>query len=136
RASPLAPEATPEADATDGATDLLDTGAKVRHKRSRVKAVVFHEFGGVEVLRVEELREPEPGPGEVVIEIGATALNHLDVDVREGTSRFPIELPHVLGVEIVGRISAVGEGVEDWAVGDRVMPYLMDTCGACRYCRT
>jgi NADPH:quinone reductase-like Zn-dependent oxidoreductase len=101
-----------------------------------VKAVVFHEFGGVDVLRVEELGEPEPGSGEVVIEIGATALNHLDVDVREGISRFPIELPHVLGIEIAGRISAVGDGVEGWDLGDRVMPYLMDTCGQCRYCRT
>jgi NADPH:quinone reductase-like Zn-dependent oxidoreductase len=101
-----------------------------------VKAVVFHEFGGLDVLRVEELDDPQPGPGEVVIDVTASALNHLDVDVREGISRFPIGLPHVLGIEVVGRISALGDGVGGWAVGDRVMPYLMDTCGRCRYCRT
>jgi NADPH:quinone reductase-like Zn-dependent oxidoreductase len=101
-----------------------------------VKAVVFREFGSSDVLRLEELEEPSPGPGEVTIDIAACALNHLDVDVREGTSRFPVEPPHVLGLEVVGRIAELGEGVEGWQVGDRVMPYLMDTCGRCRFCTT
>ena len=101
-----------------------------------MKAVVFHEFGGSDVLRVEDLDDPRPGPGEVAIDIDACALNHLDVDVREGVSRFPVEPPFVLGVEVVGRISELGEGVESWKIGDRVMPYLMGTCGQCRYCRT
>jgi NADPH:quinone reductase-like Zn-dependent oxidoreductase len=101
-----------------------------------VKAVVFHEFGGLDVLRLEDVSEPQPGPGEVLIDIAASALNHLDVDVREGVSRFPIEPPHILGLEIAGRISALGEGTEGWELGDRVMPFLMDTCGECRYCRT
>lgn len=97
---------------------------------------MFHEFGGLDTLQLEELPDPEPGPGEVLIEIAASALNHLDVDVREGVSRFPVEPPFVLGIEVVGRIAEVGEGVEGWQVGDRVMPFLMDTCGDCRYCRT
>jgi NADPH:quinone reductase-like Zn-dependent oxidoreductase len=101
-----------------------------------VKAVVFHEFGSSEVLRLEELNDPLPGRGEVAIDIAACALNHLDVDVREGTSRFPVEPPHVLGLEVVGRIAELGEDVEEWQVGDRVMPYLMDTCGRCRFCTT
>jgi NADPH:quinone reductase-like Zn-dependent oxidoreductase len=101
-----------------------------------VKAVVFDEFGGSDVLQLRELPDPEPGPGEVAIDILASALNHLDVDVREGVSRFPVEPPFVLGVEVVGRISALGEGVTGWQVGDRVMPYLMATCGECVYCRT
>lgn len=101
-----------------------------------MRAVVFHEFGGPEVLRVEDVSDPVAGPGEVAIDIAACALNHLDVDVREGVSRFPVEPPHILGVEIVGRISEVGEGVTGWEVGDRVMPYLMGTCGECRFCRT
>ena len=82
------------------------------------------------------MADPQPGPGEVLIDIAACALNHLDVDVREGVSRFPVEPPFILGVEVVGRIAELGEGVEGWEVGDRVMPYLMDTCGECRYCRT
>jgi NADPH:quinone reductase-like Zn-dependent oxidoreductase len=101
-----------------------------------VKAVVFHEFGGLDVLRVEDVPDPKPGPGQVLIDITASALNHLDVDVREGSSRFPVEPPFVLGVEVVGRIAELGDGVEGWQVGDRVMPFLMDPCGTCRFCRT
>jgi NADPH:quinone reductase-like Zn-dependent oxidoreductase len=101
-----------------------------------VKAVVFHEFGGLDTLKVEDVPDPEPGPGEVLIDIAASALNHLDVDIREGVSRFPVEPPFILGVEAVGRIAALGDGVEGWQIGDRVMPYLMNTCGRCRYCRT
>jgi len=101
-----------------------------------VKAIVFHEFGGLDVLRLEEVVEPQPGPGEVVIDIAATALNHLDVDIREGISRFPVELPFVPGIEVIGRIAELGEGVQGWEVGERVMPFLMNTCGECRFCRT
>lgn len=101
-----------------------------------MKAVVFHEFGNSDVLRVEELPDPTAGPGEVVVDIAAAALNHLDIDVREGVSRFPVEPPHVLGIEVVGRISALGDGVTGRQVGDRVMPYIMGTCGECRYCTT
>jgi NADPH:quinone reductase-like Zn-dependent oxidoreductase len=101
-----------------------------------VKAVVFHEFGGLDVLQLEEMADPQPGPGEVLLDITACALNHLDVDIREGVSRFPVEPPFVLGIEVVGRIAALGDGVEGWQVGERVMPYLMNTCGQCRYCRT
>ena len=101
-----------------------------------MRAVVVHEFGSGDVLCLEELPDPAPGAGEVVVDVTASALNHLDVDVREGVSRFPIAFPHLLGVEPVGRIAAVGEGVEGWAVGDRVASYLIATCGACVYCRT
>ena len=75
-----------------------------------MKAVRFHEFGGLDVLRLEEIDDPVPGPGEVSIRIRASALNHLDVDVRDGTSRFPVKLPHTLGVEVAGEIEAVGSG--------------------------
>src|SRR5205823_3836952 len=59
-----------------------------------------------------------------------------DVDIREGVSRFPVELPFVLGIEVVGRIAEVGEDVEGWQIGERVTPFLMDTCGECSFCRT
>lgn len=101
-----------------------------------MRAVRFHEFGGPEVLRLEEVPDPVAGRGEVVIDITASALNHLDVDVRQGVSRFPVELPFIPGIEPVGRIAALGEGVEGWQVGERVLPWLMNTCGECRYCRT
>jgi NADPH:quinone reductase-like Zn-dependent oxidoreductase len=101
-----------------------------------VRAVRFHEFGGPEVLKLEATEEPRPAPGHVAIRITACALNHLDVDIREGVSRFPVTLPHTPGLEVVGTIDEVGEGVEGWRVGDRVMPFLMRTCGHCRFCRT
>jgi NADPH:quinone reductase-like Zn-dependent oxidoreductase len=101
-----------------------------------VRAVRFHEFGHADVLRVEEIDDPRPGPGEVTIRIRAAALNHLDVDVREGSSRFPVAFPHILGVELAGEIEQVGDGVDGWSPGDRVNPYIMATCGQCRFCRT
>ena len=55
-----------------------------------MKAVLFHEFGGLDVLQVEEVDDPQPGAGEVLIDIAASALNHLDVDIREGVSRFDV----------------------------------------------
>ena len=101
-----------------------------------MKAVRFHEFGGSDVLRLEEIEDPVPGPGEVSIRVRAAALNHLDVDVREGISRFPINLPHALGIEVAGEIEEIGEGVDGWQPGDRVNPYIMTPCGECVYCRT
>ena len=101
-----------------------------------VKAVRFHEFGGLDVLRLEEVPDPVPARGQVLLDITASALNHLDVDIREGVSRFPVEPPFIPGVEVVGRIAELGEDVEGWQVGDRVMALLMDTCGECEFCRT
>jgi hypothetical protein len=63
---------------------IVDSGGRA------VKAVLFHEFGGLDVLQVEEVDDPQPGAGEVLIEITASALNHLDVDIREGVSRFDV----------------------------------------------
>src|SRR4029079_552702 len=63
-----------------------------------------------------------------LVKVGACALNHLDVDFREGISRFPLELPLIMGLELAGTIVSVGPGVsEEWKVGDRVAPYLMGT---------
>jgi NADPH:quinone reductase-like Zn-dependent oxidoreductase len=107
------------------------------HKEvDHVKAVRFHEFGGPEVLRVEEIDEPKPGPGEVSIRIRASALNHLDVEVRQGVSRFPIAFPHTLGIEVAGDVEEVGPGVDGFGPGDRVSPYILATCGECGYCRS
>ena len=101
-----------------------------------MKAVRFHEFGHSNVLRVEEIEDPRPGAGDVLIRNRASALNHLDIDVREGISRFPVAFPHIPGVEVAGEIVEVGEGVTGWAPGDRVNPYIMGTCGECRFCRS
>ena len=93
-----------------------------------MRAARIHEFGSADKIVVEEIPDPVAGPGEVLVRVGACGLNHLDVDLRENLSRFPVELPHIMGLELAGEIVAVGEGVSDrWAVGDRVAPYLMGT---------
>jgi NADPH:quinone reductase-like Zn-dependent oxidoreductase len=87
-------------------------------------------------MQLEEIDDPVPGPGEVLIRIRASALNHLDIDVREGVSRFPVEPPFTPGVEIAGEIEEVGSGVDEWRAGERVIRFIMDTCGQCRFCRS
>jgi 2-desacetyl-2-hydroxyethyl bacteriochlorophyllide A dehydrogenase len=101
-----------------------------------VKAVRIHEFEGPAGLRLDEIELKEPGPGEVCLQVRACGLNHLDVDVCRGVSRFPLELPMVPGFEVVGEIATVGPGVAEWQPGDRVAAKVMDTCGRCLYCET
>jgi NADPH:quinone reductase-like Zn-dependent oxidoreductase len=85
-----------------------------------VRAAVFHEHGGPEVIRIEEVARPEPGPGEVRLRVGASSLNHLDLWVRRGLPGGP-PLPHVGGCDVAGRVDAVGPGVSTALVGARVV---------------
>ncbi|MFZ6050290.1 quinone oxidoreductase family protein [Pseudomonas sp. CR3202] len=82
------------------------------------KAVRFYETGGPEVLRYEEVEVADPGPGEVRIRHVAVGLNYADTYFRNGT--YPIPLPNGIGVEASGVVVAVGEGVSNVALGDRV----------------
>lgn len=85
------------------------------------KVVRFHEFGGPDVLKIEETPLREPGPGEVRLKVKAIGLNRAEVVYREGLYlERPKELPSSLGYEASGLVDAVGEGVEDVKVGDRV----------------
>jgi NADPH2:quinone reductase len=85
-----------------------------------MKAIVFHEFGPPEVLRLEEAPTPAPGPGEVLVEVHAVSVNRtLDLAVRAGHYAHRPELPHVLGVDPCGVVTAVGpEAARN--IGDRV----------------
>ena len=90
-----------------------------------MQAMVIREFGPPEVMRLEEVPTPVPGPGEVLIEVHAVSVNRtLDLIVRAGKYPRPIDLPHVLGVDPSGIVVAVGEGVTTRKVGDRVTSYL------------
>lgn len=100
-----------------------------------MKAVRYHEYGAADVLRYEDVEAPEPGPGEVRIRVEACGVNHFDIDLRAGVSRWPLPLPHQLGVEFAGTVDAVGEGVEHLSVGDGVWPQHEVECNACRFCR-
>jgi NADPH2:quinone reductase len=84
-----------------------------------VKAVRIHEDGGPEVLRYEDVDDPTPGPGEVLVELRAASLNHLDVWVRKGLPSVP--KPRTLGADGAGVVAALGEGVSELAIGDRVV---------------
>lgn len=83
-----------------------------------MRAIQITENGGPEVLNVVDLPTPEAGPGEVVVEVGAAGVNYIDTYHRGGV--YQVNLPLVLGLEGAGRVAAVGEGVQDVAVGDRV----------------
>ncbi len=84
-----------------------------------MKAVRIHEDGGPEVLRYEDVDDPTAGPGEVLVELRAASLNHLDVWVRKGLPSVP--KPRILGADGAGVVAALGDGVEGFAVGDRVV---------------
>src|SRR5438876_9899731 len=84
-----------------------------------VKAVRIHEDGGPEVLRYEDVPDPEPGPGDVLIRLRAASLNHLDVWVRKGLPSVP--KPRILGGDGAGIVEAVGEGVAGLVAGDRIV---------------
>ena len=89
-----------------------------RGGRRAMRAVRFHEYGGVDVLRLEDVDVPEPGPGEALVRVRACAVNHVDIDMRNGMSRLPLTLPHTLGFEIAGEVAAVGPDVSE-VVGRR-----------------
>lgn len=85
-----------------------------------MKAAVFSEFGGPEVVRLADVEVPEPGPGEVRVAVRAAAMNHLDLWVRRG---LPIEItmPHIGGSDLAGIVDAVGPNVEGVQPGMRVV---------------
>ena len=85
-----------------------------------MRAAVFSEFGGPEVVEVRKMRVPEPGAGEVRVEVHAAAMNHLDLWVRRG---LPIEtpMPHIGGSDVAGIVEAVGPGAEAVPIGTRVV---------------
>jgi zinc-binding alcohol dehydrogenase/oxidoreductase len=84
-----------------------------------VRAVRIHEDGGPEVLELEEAPDPEPGPGEVLVRLRASALNHLDVWIRKGLPSVP--KPRILGADGAGVVEALGDGVSGLELGERVV---------------
>lgn len=91
-----------------------------------MKAVRIHEFGGVDVLKLEDLPEPVPGPGEVLIEVKAASVNPVDYKIREG--KYPPVtadmLPVTPGRDVAGVIAALGQGVTAFKIGDQVFAML------------
>jgi alcohol dehydrogenase len=86
-----------------------------------MQATLIREHGGPDRLLVDELVRPEPGDGEVLVRVGACAVNHLDIFVRRGMPSVQVPLPHTSGGDIAGWIDAVGPGVDAPAPGTPVL---------------
>ena len=84
-----------------------------------VQAIRIHEDGGPDVLVLEEVPDPAPAPGEVLIRLRASALNHLDIWIRQGLPSVP--KPRILGADGAGVVEALGEGVDSFELGDAVV---------------
>jgi succinate semialdehyde reductase (NADPH) len=96
-----------------------------------MRAAVIREVGAS--MQIEELREPEPLSGEVLVKVAACGVCHSDLHIQDGSIPFP--MPVVIGHEISGTVVGVGPGVDDLSVGDRVVGAFIMPCGACPACR-
>src|SRR3989440_5795282 len=99
-----------------------------------MKAVVFSQHGGPDVLQFGEVPNPQIKANEVLVEVRACALNHLDVWVRTGLPGIKIPLPHILGNDVAGVVREVGELVAWVKAGDEVMVQPGVSCGHCAEC--
>jgi NADPH:quinone reductase-like Zn-dependent oxidoreductase len=102
-----------------------------------MRAVVFRKHGRVDVLRVEEVPTPVPGPGEVLIKVRTCSVNRdPDLTVRQTSTVFRgLALPHVLGLDPAGEVTSVGAGVTGIPLGHRVATYPLMRCDECDFCR-
>jgi NADPH:quinone reductase-like Zn-dependent oxidoreductase len=99
-----------------------------------MKAVLFHQHGGPEVLKLEDFPTPMLQQGHALVKLHAAALNHMDIFVRIGWSGLKLEYPHILGADGAGEIDALAEDVTGWKIGDRVVINANLGCGECEFC--
>jgi NADPH:quinone reductase-like Zn-dependent oxidoreductase len=94
-----------------------------------MKAVVLHEYGPPSKLKCEDFPDPRPGRGEVLVAVRAASLNPIDWKMRSGAAKehFPVTFPAVLGRDVAGIVRELGEGVKDFAIGDRVFALAWGT---------
>ncbi|MEA2321289.1 MAG: NADPH:quinone reductase [Solirubrobacteraceae bacterium] len=85
-----------------------------------MRAIVVARRGGPEVLELQDVPDPEPGPGRLLVDVEAIGVNYRDIYEREGVGGYTAEPPFVAGVEGAGTVAAVGEGVTEFSAGDRV----------------
>jgi NADPH:quinone reductase-like Zn-dependent oxidoreductase len=98
-----------------------------------MKAIYISEPGGPEKLLLGDRPDPQAGPGEVVVRVKGTALNHADLSIRAGRSPTG-GLPRILGLDMAGEVARLGPGVTGWKEGDRVVVENRVKCGTCRPC--
>lgn len=102
--------------------------------KKTMKAVVIHEHGGVDKLSYEDHPVPEIQADEILVEVKAIALNHLDIWVRKGVTSAKLPMPHILGSDTAGVVAAVGGTVKNVRVGDSVLLAPAWGCGFCEHC--
>lgn len=85
-----------------------------------MRAAYIEETGPIETIKVGELPKPAPGPGQVLVKVGASALNPIDLYMRSGVVAMPMSFPYVIGCDFAGKVEAVGPNVSGVKVGDRV----------------
>ncbi|HET9409319.1 MAG TPA: alcohol dehydrogenase catalytic domain-containing protein, partial [Candidatus Sulfotelmatobacter sp.] len=87
-----------------------------------MKAAVIHAYGSPDELKFEDVPDPSPGPGEVLIRTAATSINPLDVKMRSGEVKeyFPVSFPAILGWDVSGTVEKVGPDVKTFTKGDKV----------------
>jgi len=86
-----------------------------------VKAAVIHKFGPPEVFGYEDVREPKPASGELLIKVAACGINRYDLYLRVGAVFTDLAFPHVMGADVAGRVAAIGPDVTGWREGDRAI---------------
>jgi len=86
-----------------------------------VKALCFYQHGDPDVLQYSDVPDPKPRPGQVLVRVRACALNHLDIWVRRGWPGLKLDKPHWTGADVAGEVAMLGEGVEGWELGQRVV---------------
>ena len=99
-----------------------------------MKAIVFQQHGGPEVLKYADVAEPAIRPNEVLVRVKACALNHLDLWVRGGIPGVPIPLPHIPGSDVAGEIAQIGGEISTVRIGQKVVLAPGVTCGKCAAC--
>ncbi len=100
-----------------------------------MKATVFHEYGGPDVLSYEDIDTPTIGENQVLIKVKNVALNHLDLFVRGGIPGLKLEMPHILGSDISGEIAEVGNKVSgSLEIGQKIIVDPGVSCGVCEFC--
>jgi NADPH:quinone reductase len=99
------------------------SGASTRGKETAMRVARFSEFGGPEKLRIEEIPDPTPGEGEIVICVAAVGLNFFDTLVLRNRYQVTPKLPHSPGAEVAGTVEAIGPGVSSLQPGQRVVAF-------------
>src|SRR3989442_3679136 len=99
-----------------------------------MKAVVFEQHGGPEVLLYKDVPDPRPGRGEVLIEVKATSINHIDIFLRRGMPGLRVPMPKIVGSDAAGLIRELGPDIVGLSVGQRVTINPGISCGRCEFC--